>query len=137
VYDKVYNFWRSAVGRAKGLNQVRTLATGEARRELPRLVQQMAAKAGPSDGLLDDAVGIGPHRKGGAVLVPEIDAAAHLGEVEELRTRVEELEDDLEDAGMALFIQARIAGASGERLSPEEFLRGIGMEGHVDLLPRP
>jgi hypothetical protein len=123
------------MGRAKGLNNLKTLATAEARRELPRLVKEMAAKDDPSDGLLDHAVGIGPHRKGGAVLIPEVDAVAHADEVSELKARVEELEDELEDVGMALFLQERLASTSGKRLSAEEFLRGIGMEGHIDLLP--
>lgn len=123
------------MGRAKRVDEMRTLATAEARRELPRLVKQMAAKKDPADDLLDDAVGIGPHRKGGAVLIPEVDAAAHADEVAKLTARVEELEDDLEDVGMALFLQDRLAGTSGKRLSTEELLRGIGMEGHIDLLP--
>jgi hypothetical protein len=36
---------------------------------------------------------------------------------------------------MALFLQDRLASMSGKRLSTEELLRGIGMEGHIDLLP--
>jgi len=123
------------MGRAKGLDKLTTLATAEARRELPRLVKKMAEKSDASDGLLDDAVTIGPHRKGGAVLIPEVDAAAHADEVSELKERVDELEDDLEDVGMALFLQERLATTSGKRLSADEFLRGIGMEDHVDLLP--
>ena len=116
-------------------NKVRTLATVEARRELPKLVKQMAAKEKPSDDFLEDAVGIGAHRKTGAVLIPEVDATAQAAAVAELEARVEELEDDLEDVGMALLLRDRLAGTSGERLSTEEFLRGIGMEGHIDLLP--
>ncbi len=69
------------------------------------------------------------------MLVPEVDAAAHADEVAQLTARVGELEDDLEDAGMALFLQDRLASMSGKRLSTEELLRGIGMEGHIDLLP--
>lgn len=51
-----------------------------------------------------------------------------------LRARVAELEEDLEDAGMALFLQERLWSASGERLTGEQFLTGIGMEQRVERL---
>ena len=113
----------------------RALATTEARKALPQLVNAMGAKRTASVDLMQDAVAIGPHRKGGAVLLPGIDLAAHATEVAELRARVEQLEEDLEDAGMALFLQERLASTSGQRLSVEQFLTEIGMEGHVEQLP--
>jgi hypothetical protein len=94
----------------------------------------MSAKPKASADLMQDAVEIGPHRKGGAVLLPGVDLAAHASEVAELRARVEELEEDLEDAGMALFLQERLATTSGPRLTTEQFLAGIGMEDHVERL---
>jgi len=114
---------------------IKSLATAEARRELPSLVRRMGQKRKPSADLLADAVGIGAHRKGGAVLIPEVDAVAHADQLAELRSQVEELEGELEDVGMALLLEERLAGATGERLSAEEFLRGIGMGDHVDRLP--
>jgi len=113
----------------------RSLATAEARRALPGLVKEMGAKGRPSSDLLADAVEIGPHRRGGAVLIPEVDAVEHARQVEALRSRVAELEDGLEDAGMAMFLQERLASTSGERLSAEQFLRGIGMDEFVAQLP--
>lgn len=121
--------------RRKTTGSLKSLATAEARRALPGLVKDMSAKSKPSEGLLDDAVEIGPHRKGGAVLIPEVDAKAHADELSRLRAQVEELEGDLEDIGMALFIEERLATTSGQRLTAEEFLRGIGMEDHVERLP--
>jgi len=97
----------------------------------------MSAKAKASADLLEDAVEIGPHRKGGAVLLPGIDVAAHAAAVFELRARVERLEEDLEDAGMALLLQERLATTPGPRLTIEQFLTGIGMEGHIEQLPKP
>jgi hypothetical protein len=94
----------------------------------------MSAKHKASTDLMEDAIDIGPHRKGGAVLLPSIDLAAHATEVAELRARVEQLEEDLEDAGMALFLQERLAITSGQRLTTEQFLTGIGMEGHIEKL---
>jgi len=115
---------------------MKSMAVTEARQALPQLVKAMAAKRKPSADLLHEAVEIGPHRKGGAVLLPEVDAAAHSAEVERLRARVEQLEDDLEDAGMVMFLQQRLANTSGERLTAEEFLTGIGMADHIEQLRR-
>ena len=113
----------------------RSLATAEARSQLPKLVKGMSEKRRPSGGLLDDAVEIGPHRKGGAMLVPEVDVRAHARDLQELQAKVDELEDEIEDLGLALFLQERLAKTSGRRLTAEEFLRGIGMEDHVERLP--
>jgi hypothetical protein len=43
-----------------------------------------------------------PHRKGGAILIPEVDVAASEREKEALRSRVDELEEEMEDLGLAL-----------------------------------
>jgi hypothetical protein len=96
----------------------------------------MAGKKKASRNLLDDAVDIGPHRKGGAILIPEVDVEAHEKETEQLRARVDELEDALEDVGFLMFVERRLAETSGQRLSAAEFLTGIGMEEFVDELPR-
>lgn len=119
---------------AKGT--AKSMATTEARQALPQLVNAMRAKTKPSADLLHDAIGIGPHRKGGAVLLPEVDVAAHTAQVARLQARVEQLEDELEDAGMVLFLQERLASASGERLTAEQFLAGIGMEDQITRLPK-
>jgi hypothetical protein len=113
-----------------------SLPTGEARRRLPSIVKEMGSKTQPSERLLDDAVDIGPHRKGGAILIPEVDVAANEREMEALRSRVAELEEDLEDVGLVLFLEERLAKTSGTRLTAEEFLEGIGMEEFVARLPR-
>lgn len=112
-----------------------SLPTAEARRRLPSLVREMGLKRKPSANLLDDAVDIGPHRKGGAILLPEVDVAEGEREREALRARVAELEDDLEDLGLALFLEERLANTSGKRLSAQEFLTSIGMREFVAKLP--
>jgi hypothetical protein len=124
----------TARSRTTSADRMRSLATTEARNALPQLVNEMSAKHEASADLMQDAIEIGPHRKGGAVLLPGVDLAAHASEVAELRARVEELEEDLEDAGMALFLQERLATTSGARLTTEQFLAGIGMEDHVERL---
>jgi hypothetical protein len=97
----------------------------------------MGAKGRPSKSLLDDAVDIGPHRAGPAILIPEIDVAYNERELEQLRRRIEQLQDELDDLGVALFLEERLAGSSGTSLTAHEFLAGIGMEGFVAKLPEP
>lgn len=104
-----------------------SLTTSDARKNLPNLVQEMRAKDEPSEDLLAGAVEIGPHRQGGAMLLPEVDVTAHVQRLDALKDRVAELEDELEDLSLLMVVQERLAAASGERLSTEEFLRGIGM----------
>jgi hypothetical protein len=123
--------------RRPAISPTRSLATTEARKALPQLVNTMSAKDKASADLLEDAVEIGPHRKGGAVLVPGVDLAAHAADVLGLRARVEQLEEDLEDAGLALLLQERLATTSGPRLTIEQFLTGIGTERHIEQIPKP
>jgi hypothetical protein len=96
----------------------------------------MAAKTKPSPNLLDDAVDIGPHRTGGAVLIPEVDVEAHERKREQLQARVDELEENLADVGLLLFVEKRLAETEGRRLDAAEFLTAIGMEEFVAELPR-
>jgi hypothetical protein len=79
------------MGRAKGFTERTRLATTEARSQLPKLVGEMRGKEAPSGDLFDDAICIGPHRKGGAVLLPEVDFDAAVEELEMLRDQVEDL----------------------------------------------
>ena len=119
---------------APAVFEARSLATTEARKVLPQLVNAMSAKGKASADVMEDAVVIGRHRTGGAVLLPGVDLAAIAADVVALRARVEQLEADLEDAGMALFLQERLATIPGRRLTTEQFLTGIGMESHVEQL---
>lgn len=76
----------------------------------------------PSGSLLDRAVEIGPRRQGGAWLVPEADAQAAL-------ERIEELEDELEEIGIGLLVQERLArGGLEEDLSLSELARRFERE---------
>jgi len=120
--------------RKPSMSDPTSMATTEARAALPRLVKQMGAKREPSVDLLQDAIDIGPHRTGGAVLLPEVDALAHAEQVTRLRAQVAQLEEALEDVGMVLFLQDRLATTAGPRLSAEQFLSDIGMEGHIERL---
>jgi len=94
----------------------------QARRELYALIDEFRKLSEPSASLLDRAVEIGPRRQGGAWLVPEADAQAALA-------RIEELEDELEDIGIGLLVQERLArGELDEDLPLEELARQFGGE---------
>ena len=61
-------------------------------------------------------------------MVPTIDLIA-------AKDRIEELEEELENAGLALFLQERLAHGEGKRLSAGDFLQEIGMREFVEQLP--
>ena len=61
-------------------------------------------------------------------MVPTVDLVA-------AKRRIEELEEDLENAGLALFLQERLAEGEGKRLSAGDFLEENGMGGFVGELP--
>lgn len=94
----------------------------QARRELYALIDEFRKLTQPSGSLLDRAVEIGPRRQGGAWLVPEADARAALD-------RIEELEEELEDIGIGLLLQERLArGDLDEDLSLEALAHQFGRE---------
>lgn len=67
-------------------------------------------------------------QEGSASLVPTVDLVA-------AKERIEELEEDLENAGLALFLQERLAKSADRRLSAGDFLTEIGMGEFVEQLP--
>lgn len=62
-------------------------------------------------------------------MLPTVDLVA-------AKERIEELEEELENAGLALFLQERLAATEGIRLSAGDFLMEIGMGEFVERLPR-
>lgn len=107
-----------------------SLGTSEARRTLPELVKRASAKRKPAADPERNAIRIEARgSSGSASLVPTVDLIG-------VKNRVEELEDELENAGVALFLQERLEGGEGTRMSGGDFLREIGMGEFVDQLPR-
>ncbi|MCA1695596.1 MAG: hypothetical protein LC749_13185, partial [Actinobacteria bacterium] len=103
--------------------------TSEARKALPQLVDEAVSRKRPAQRPRTNAVEIRPRgRERSASLVPTIDLDA-------AEARIDELEEELENAGIALFLQDRLAQTNGRRVSTEDFLRGIGMEEFVARLP--
>jgi hypothetical protein len=106
------------------------LGTSEARRSLPQLVRKASSRRKPSSDLERNVVRIITRgQEGSASLLPTVDLVA-------AKERIEELEEELENAGLALFLQERLAGSEGKRLSAGDFLTEIGMGEFVEQLPK-
>lgn len=110
---------RRKTGAAAAGPVARRYTIEEARTELYALVKEFAEMQESSESLLDRAVEIGPRRRGGAILVPEVDAI-------EATRRIKELEDELEDIGLALLLQERL-GEPGGRISLDELAAELGL----------
>ncbi|MGI8461633.1 MAG: hypothetical protein ACR2OC_08385 [Solirubrobacterales bacterium] len=107
-----------------------TLGTAEARKSLPDLVRKAVGHEKPARSPKRHAVEIQPRgEERSASLVPTIDLDA-------AEERIAGLEEELENAGIALFLHERMGGTGGDRLSAAKFLEGIGMDEFVDELPR-
>jgi hypothetical protein len=113
---------------------VPALTLEEGRRQLHELAGAFGRLTTPSESLLDRARSVGPFRKGGLVLVPEIDALAAVDRLAEAERENEELLEELEDVGILLLAQERLADpASAERLTPvEDLVRQFGYQDMLD-----
>jgi len=105
----------------------RRLATSEARADFSNLVNELGERDTPGESLADNAIEIGPHRKGGAWLVPEVDARAAVEELEELR-------DELENITIGFLLQDRLAD-SNETVPAADVIRDLGFGELLDELP--
>lgn len=115
------------MGRGDGRSE---LTTTEARKRLPKLVRSASSRRSPAKSPKARAVEIKPRDEdGSASLVPTMDLDA-------AEDRIKQLEEDVENAGIALFLHERLSKTSGERLGAEEFLTEIGMEDFVEQLSR-
>src|SRR3990172_6607813 len=85
------------------------LTVEEARSGLYGLVERFRKVRRPSGSLLDRAVEVGPHRKGGLLMVPQVDAIAAVERLEQAEREREDLLDELEVIGVALLAQERLA----------------------------
>jgi hypothetical protein len=112
------------------------LGTSEARRRLPELVREASERRRPAPSPKMNAVEIRTRgQEGSASLVPTADLDAAEARIAALEGERETLEDQLEDAGIALLVSERLDAAGGTRVSAADFLRGIGMEEFVAELP--
>jgi hypothetical protein len=112
----------------------RNLATTKARTELPKLVNELVAVKKPGATLAEHAVELGPRNSGGVWLVPAVDVDAAMEREEELRARVDELEDEAENMAIGFFLMQRLEQSSGVTTSGADFIRGLGFD---DLAANP
>lgn len=90
------------MGRDRGIP---SLGTSEARRALPTLVKEASSRQHPSRSRTDNAIEMRPRgQEGSASLVPTIDIEAAEERIAALERERGELEEDLENAGIALLI---------------------------------
>lgn len=109
-----------------------SLTLEEARTQLHGLSKKFARLRKPSTSLLDRAVDVGPYRRGGLLLVPEIDALAALARLEQTEREKEELLEELEDVGIVLLAQERLATPTPlEELIPLDELAGRFGRAHL------
>ena len=116
----------------KNPSRVKTpsLTIEEGRRQLHSIAGRFHKLTKPSNSLLERAQPVGPYRKGGLLLVPEIDALAAVQRLEEVEREKEELLDELEDLGILLLAEERLGQPTPfDQLIPlEELARQFGRE---------
>jgi hypothetical protein len=111
------------------------MGTSEARASFSKLVRSLGERDMPSASLLDAAIEVGPQRKGGVWLIPEVDGQAAIERIETLTATVEELEDELENVAIGLLLAQRLDHSDGEAISGAELLRELGYTSLADGLP--
>ena len=85
-------------------------------------MKELAETPRPARRLTDNAIEVGPHNRGGVWIVPAVDAEASMEREDELRDRIEELDDELENVAIGLFLMDRMASSSGKTMSADEFI---------------
>jgi hypothetical protein len=116
------------MSRAHRIRPDRSLATTQARTDLPRLVKELIAVDEPGETLADHAVEVGPRNRGGVWLVPALDVAASIDREAQLRARVEELEEEAENIAIGFFLMQRAEQSAGTTESGAEFIRDLGFD---------
>ena len=121
------------MGRGKKRRKLSTiqpkqrLGTSEARENLPKLVNEFAEYERPASSLASRAVEFGPRLRGGAWLVPEVDAQAAIKREQTLAERVLELEELVEDLTAAPIVASRAQTPLEEWENLDEFAAALGL----------
>jgi hypothetical protein len=111
------------------------MGTSEARNSFSKIVQSLGKLDTPSGSLVDNAIEVGPQRKGGVWLIPEVDGRAAIEREQSLNSAVDELEGELEDIGIGLLLEERLERSGGGVISGTQLLRDIGLPELADGLP--
>ena len=101
------------------------LTVEEGRQQLHTIARQFGELEQASENLTDRAVEVGPHRRGGLVLLPKVDVEEAERRRVELEREREELLDDLEVFGISLLAEERLSSPTPvEQLLTIEELAG-------------
>lgn len=111
------------------------MGTSEARTEFTKLVRELAARERAGRSLVENAIEVGPQRKGGVWLVPQVDAEAAAARIDDLEDTVASLEDELEDLAIGLVLSDRLAGTAGETTPAAAVIRELGFDDLARGLP--
>lgn len=117
-------------GHGRTRSGVPTLTLEEGRKQLHEVASWFGRLSKPSASLLERARSVGPYRRGGLLLVPEIDALAAVDQLERAERERDEVLEELEDMGIVLLAQARLAEPTpvAELIPMEELARRFGRE---------
>jgi hypothetical protein len=120
--------------RHAGRSASRVLTVEEGRQQLHTIARQFGAFEQGSENLTDRAVEVGPHRRGGLLLLPKVDVEEAERRRVELEREREELLDDLEVFGISLLAEERLSSPTPveQLLTLDELVREHGFE---DVLP--
>jgi len=113
----------------------RRMGTSEARADFSKLVKSLGERSTPSASLLDSAIEVGPQRKGGVWLIPEVDGQAAIERIETLAATVEELQDELENVAIGFLLAERLEHSTGGVISGAQLMRDLGYAGLAEGLP--
>jgi hypothetical protein len=113
----------------------RRMGTSEARTEFTKLVRELSSLQDAARSLVENAIEVGPQRKGGVWLVPEVDGQAAVARIEELEDTIATLEDELENIAIGHMLAERVAGSGGGTTPAAEVIRELGFGDLAQGLP--
>jgi hypothetical protein len=111
------------------------MGTSEARTDFTKLVRELSAMEDAARSLVENAIEVGPQRKGGVWLVPEVDGQAAVARIEELEDTIRTLEEELENIAIGHMLSERLAGSGGGTTPAADVLRELGFEDLAADLP--
>jgi hypothetical protein len=111
------------------------MGTSEARAAFSKLVRALGGHNTPADSLLDNAIEVGPQRRGGVWLIPEVDGQAAMERIETLTATVEELEEELENIAIGLLLAERLERSDGAVVSGAQLMAELGYADLASGLP--
>lgn len=117
---------RPSKARGRTYSPERRMGTSEARTDFTKLVRELAATERAARSLVQNAIEVGPQRKGGVWLVPQVDGEAAAARIDQLEDTVAALEDELEDLAIGLMLSDRLTSSAGTTTPAADVIRELG-----------